>query len=72
MIILKIVGGFIILCIAIQIIGRLSRFTWIPIIGGLATGTAIGIIYETVWGGIGAGFGVLFLFSICAAIIDKD
>ena len=43
MIILEIIGGLLALFLAAQILGRLARFVWIPILSSIIAGLVVGI-----------------------------
>mgnify|MGYP000725912634 CR=1 FL=1 len=68
MIILEIIGGLLVLFLAAQILGRLARFVWIPIIAGLV----VGISNHSLWEGIGTGIAVLIVFGISSAIVGGN
>ena len=55
MIILEIIGGLLVLFLAAQILGRLARFVWIPILSSVIAGLVVGISNHSLWGGIGSG-----------------
>ena len=42
MIILEIIGGLLVLFLAAQILGRLARFVWIPILSSVIAGLVVG------------------------------
>lgn len=71
-IILEIIGGLLALFITVQILGRLARFIWIPILSAIITGLAVGYSNNSLWGGIGASVGVLILFAISARLVGGD
>lgn len=67
-----IVGGLIVLGIVGSILGRLARFPLLVFFVAAIVGLAVGISNDTVWGGIGAGFGVLMLFGMGAAFLGES
>ena len=69
MIILEIIGGLLVLFLAAQILGRLARFVWIPILSSVIAGLVVGISSHSLWGGIGTGIAVLIVFGISSAIV---
>lgn len=71
-IIFKIIGGLIALFLVAQILGRLARFVWIPILTTIIIGLVVGYSNNSFWGGIGAGVAVLFVFGISSAIAGGD
>ncbi|WP_054960652.1 hypothetical protein [Bacteroides thetaiotaomicron] len=72
MIILEIIGGLLVLFLAVQILGRLARFVWIPILSSFIAGLVVGISNHSLWGGIGAGIAVLIIFGISTAIVGGN
>lgn len=71
-IVLEIIGGLIALFLVAQILGRLARFVWIPILATIIIGLIVGYSNNSIWGGIGAGVAVLFVFGISMAIVGGD
>lgn len=69
---LEIIGGLLALFLIAQILGRLARFVWIPILATIIIGLIVGYSNHSLWGGIGAGVAVLIVFSISAAIVGGD
>ena len=49
MIILEIIGGLLVLFLAAQILGRLARFVWIPILSSVIAGLVVGISNHSLW-----------------------
>lgn len=72
MIILEIIGGLLALFLAAQILGRLARFVWIPILSSIIAGLVVGISNQSLWGGIGTGIAILIVFCISAAIVGGN
>ena len=68
MIILEIIGGLLVLFLAAQILGRLARFVWIPILSSVIAGLVVGISNHSLWEGIA----VLIVFGISSAIVGGN
>lgn len=71
-IVLEIIGGLIALFLVAQILGRLARFVWIPILATIIIGLVVGYSNNSIWGGIGAGVAVLIVFGISMVIVGGD
>ncbi|MBD3592763.1 MULTISPECIES: hypothetical protein [unclassified Bacteroides] len=69
---LEIIGGLLALFLVAQILGRLARFVWIPILTTIIVGLIVGYSNHSLWGGIGAGVVVLIIFGISTAIVGGD
>lgn len=69
---LKIIGGILVFALVAQILGRLARFVWIPLLSAVITGIIVGNNYHSLWGGIGAGALVFFVFGISSAIVGDN
>ena len=52
MILLEFIGGLLVLFLAAQILGRLARFVWIPILSSVIAGLVVGISNHSLWEGI--------------------
>ena len=72
MIILEIIGGLLVLFLAAQILGRLARFVWIPILSSVIAGLVVGISNHSLWEGIGTGIAVLIVVGISSAIVGGN
>lgn len=71
-IVLEILGGLLAFYLLAQILGRLARFVWIPILTTITTGLIVGYSHHSFWGGIAAGVVVLIIFGISISIVGGD